>query len=166
MDTLSPMKALAHAAAEALRKSEFRDPYLSAIKSAWALADSEIEKTLVEAVICCTALNGGSAPAIIQPGKPIVGSERLLIAPQHTIGFYLADIAIVDQLHKRRVVVECDGFEFHDKGLQQAAHDRARDRFFLTRNWPVLRFNGSEITRQVDLCLADIVAYLTGGVDA
>lgn len=163
MDTLSTQKSLAHAAAEALRHVESNDIYLEPVRAAWALADSPIEKIMGEAIICCAKLNGGTAAKVIKPGEPLEGAERLLVAPQRTIGFYFADFAVIDQMHKRRLVVECDGYEFHDKSPMSVIKDRARDRFFLTQGWPVMRFNGSEITRQIDLCLTDIIKYLTGG---
>ena len=68
--------------------------------------------------------------------------------PQSKIGNYRVDFlfAHVSPDGKRRfVAVECDGHEFHEKTKMQAARDKARDRFLVSRGIPVLRFTGSEI---------------------
>lgn len=160
-DTLSNFKALAHAAAEALRHTETTDIYLEPVAVAWQLADSPIEKDMGQAIICCAALNGGVLPKVVRPDAPLTGNVPLIVAPQRWIGEYRADFALIHNPTSRRLVVECDGHEFHEKASQRD-RDKARDRYFLTRGWPVMRFTGSEIHRQLDLCLADVVAYLTG----
>lgn len=163
-DTLSNFKALAHAAAEHLRNAETTDIYLEPVSTAWQFADSKIEKDMAQAIICCAALNGGVPPVVIRPNASLIASTPLIVAPQRRIGDFRADLAIVRPASGRRLVVECDGHEFHEKGPLQAANDKARDRYFLTRGWPVMRFTGAEITRQLDLCLQDVVAYLTGDI--
>jgi len=161
-DTLGNFKAMAHAAAEALRRVETVDIYLEPVQTAWQFADSPIEREMGQAIICCQELNGGVPPKVVRPGAPLIADTPLIVAPQRRIGEYRADLAIVCNATGRRLVVECDGHEFHEKNQQQAAHDKSRDRYFLTHGWPVMRFTGAEISRQVDLCLADVVAYLTG----
>ncbi len=44
-----------------------------------------------------------------------------------------------------RIIIECDGHDFHEKTKLQAAHDKKRDRWFQTEGIMVLRFAGSEI---------------------
>lgn len=161
-ETLSNFKALAHAAAVALRTVETTDIYLEPVTIAWQLADSPIEKDMGQAIICCVSLNGGIPPKVIRPSAPLTADTPLIVAPQRWIGDFRVDLAVACNTTGRRLVVECDGHEFHDLNPAQAASDKARDRYLLTQGWPVMRFTGAEITRQVDLCLADVVAYLTG----
>jgi very-short-patch-repair endonuclease len=57
------------------------------------------------------------------------------------------------------LAIECDGHEFHQKTKQQAARDRARDRYFLKRGIPVMRFTGSEIWENAINCVDDVISY-------
>lgn len=54
------------------------------------------------------------------------------------------------------IAVECDGHQFHERTKEQAAHDRARDRWMTTNNLKVLRFTGSEIFRDPLNCAGQI----------
>jgi very-short-patch-repair endonuclease len=51
-----------------------------------------------------------------------------------------------------RLVVECDGHDFHDRTKQQAAYDRARDRELLAIGIRTIRFTGSEIHHSAERC--------------
>jgi hypothetical protein len=46
---------------------------------------------------------------------------------------------------ERRLVIECDGHDFHEKTREQATKDKSRDRDLLNLGYPVMRFTGSEI---------------------
>jgi very-short-patch-repair endonuclease len=77
------------------------------------------------------------------------------VFPQVTIGAYCVDFLIlhIEGLEGLGgVVVECDGHAFHDRTKEQAAHDKARDRFLQERGYKVLRFTGSEICRNAVGC--------------
>lgn len=77
--------------------------------------------------------------------------------PQVTIGNYRADLylqaytidnwesppKIVGQWLK--LVIECDGHDYHERTKEQARRDKRRDRWFQTHGTTVLRFAGSEI---------------------
>ena len=74
-----------------------------------------------------------------------------VIISQAEIGDYRADFVIVMGAAQRpanvgtRIVVECDGHEFHDRTKEQAKRDRERDRFMQDQGFRVYRFTGSEI---------------------
>ena len=82
---------------------------------------------------------------------------------QCSIGRYRADFLIEKRdspsLKPIRVVVECDGHDFHERTKAQAAHDRSRDRYMQTRGLPVLRFTGSEIHADPFKCAAQIYEF-------
>ncbi len=44
-----------------------------------------------------------------------------------------------------RLVVECDGHDFHERTKEQAAKDRSRDRNLTSQGYDVFRFTGSEL---------------------
>jgi very-short-patch-repair endonuclease len=54
------------------------------------------------------------------------------------------------------LAIECDGHDWHDRTKQQAAYDRARDRFFLSRLLPTIRFTGSEIVHSASKCALEV----------
>ena len=60
----------------------------------------------------------------------------------------------------KRVSVELDGHEFHERTKEQATKDRSRDRQLTLTGWTVLRFTGQEIFRDPDACVAQTLAAL------
>lgn len=66
---------------------------------------------------------------------------------------YFADILL--SFHGVKLVIECDGHEFHDRTKQQAAYDRARDRELLLAGIHTIRFTGSEIHHDADRCAVE-----------
>jgi len=59
-----------------------------------------------------------------------------------------------------RLVVECDGHDFHERTKEQAARDRARDRMLQDKGWGVFRFTGSEIWKDPMGCAFQIADWL------
>lgn len=76
------------------------------------------------------------------------------ITTQAAIGPYRADILIEED--GRRLVVECDGAEFHSITKEQVERDKRRDRYCVARGICVMRFSGSEIHRDPRGCAAEI----------
>lgn len=74
---------------------------------------------------------------------------------QVRVGVYRADIMLVDSASDDRLVVECDGREWHTSE-KQVARDKQRDRYFAARRIPVMRFSGTEINRDARGCAAQI----------
>lgn len=64
---------------------------------------------------------------------------------------YRADLVLEVDIH-RRLIIECDGHDFHDRTKQQAAYDRARDRELLQIGLYTIRFTGSEIVHSPERC--------------
>ncbi|HEU4341480.1 MAG TPA: DUF559 domain-containing protein [Candidatus Binatia bacterium] len=93
--------------------------------------------------------------------------KEILIFPQVVIGKYrvdfLAAYSLKDGYHtevnRYFLAIECDGHEFHEKTKEQAARDKARDRFLISQNVPVMRFSGSEIWASPQACVMEIVYY-------
>ena len=67
--------------------------------------------------------------------------------------------------YMRRLIVECDGHDFHERTKAQAARDRARDRKFILAGHRVLRFTGSEIHGDARACAGQIEAALADDAD-
>jgi len=58
------------------------------------------------------------------------------------------------------VAVECDGHEWHERTKEQAARDKARDRFLAGEGLTVLRFTGSEIFEKPTSCAMQAISVL------
>lgn len=123
--------------------------------------ESPIEKDMVTALLDDEALNKGLRPNIAGKKFARQSESDVLIRVQMPVGGYRADIAVsIDG--GRRVVVECDGIEFHDRTPKRFIAERQRDREFLILGWPTMRFTGAEITRNPAACAREVVEYLRG----
>lgn len=89
------------------------------------------------------------------------------IAPQSVIGSFRVDFllsrfatdfgpegVVIKKLPK--IVIECDGHDFHERTKEQAAKDRSRDRELSLQGYRVLRFTGSELYRDADKCACQV----------
>lgn len=89
------------------------------------------------------------------------------VAPQFKINKFKADFVFwhacyygSNETDESRVVVECDGHEFHERTKHQAASDKSREREIQTAGFPVLRFTGSEIWKNPRECVSQIDIFL------
>lgn len=103
---------------------------------------------------------------------------ELFIEPQVRIGDYRVDFLIhaydfgrsemgddykfkYDQALWRKLVIECDGHDFHERTKEQAARDRSRDRKLVTQGYTVFRFTGSELWRDPIGCAEQVIDWWT-----
>lgn len=98
--------------------------------------------------------------------------DGIIFSPQVEIGKYKVDfcitIPIYNSSESKKIIIECDGHEFHEKTKEQAQHDKERDRFLQAEGYPIYRFTGSEIYRnplKVYFELCDIIYRIAGGED-
>lgn len=59
------------------------------------------------------------------------------------------------------LIIECDGYEFHQKTKKQVENDNKREYDIKMLGYNILRFSGSEIYNNVDLCVDKILNYLS-----
>jgi very-short-patch-repair endonuclease len=122
---------------------------------------SEIERAF--AIYWITALSlGGMTVMLRRPGEP-VAPKTYFLNPQFEIGSYRVDFLFGMSTRpelKDCMVIECDGHEWHEKTKEQAARDKARDRYLQTRFGGVVHFTGSEIFKDANLCLTDAFKVL------
>lgn len=85
-----------------------------------------------------------------------------VLSCQRQIGTYRADFiaAANPERDTCRVVVECDGHDFHERTKEQAARDRSRDRDMQAAGFKVFRFTGSEIYRSAFNCAEEVYKEL------
>jgi len=93
------------------------------------------------------------------------------IQQQYKVGDYKVDFYIEQQGTRGdcetnptnghgKLIVECDGHDFHDRTKEQAARDKARDRKITESGMPIFRFTGSELWKDSGACGAQCVAEL------
>lgn len=58
-----------------------------------------------------------------------------------------------------KMIIECDGHDFHEKTKEQAQKDKSRDRILKASGYTVFRFTGSEIYRNAAGCAREIFNY-------
>ena len=90
---------------------------------------------------------------------PISKNRRVKVRPQAKIGPYRVDFLI--SCGDIRMIVECDGHDFHEKTKEQAAKDKKRDRWFQSNGFKVMRFTGSELWRDPWACADEIIDWAT-----
>lgn len=91
------------------------------------------------------------------------GMFNLFIHQQNTIGNYRVDFLVSYHSNTAgnvKIIVECDGHEFHEKTKQQAARDKARDRELTKLGYKVLRYTGSEICNNPLQPVSDIIGII------
>jgi very-short-patch-repair endonuclease len=80
------------------------------------------------------------------------------VSTQANIGPYRADILVEE--NDRKLVVECDGAEFHAITKEQVERDKRRDRYCAARGICVMRFSGAEINRDPRGCAAEVGCWI------
>lgn len=64
---------------------------------------------------------------------------------QQKIDNYTVDFLVTSDFSNEKIIIECDGHDFHEKTKEQAQHDKERDRFLTSKGYIILRYTGSEI---------------------
>jgi very-short-patch-repair endonuclease len=134
------------------------------------LCESPIEQRLLAALFW-TGYGYRSAPVEIWDctmpfGKP---QTDVVIAPQYQIEKHRVDFAIFINgvaNEEIKIVVECDGHDFHEKTKKQAARDKRRDRDLQIAGGKVLRFTGSEIWRDHEACAQQVDSLAVNEIEA
>lgn len=94
------------------------------------------------------------------------GPDHIMIYTQAPVGSYRVDILIVSTFSDGgkftpiKIVVECDGHDFHERTKAQASKDKARDRELQAGGMRVFRFTGSEIWGAPNKCAREVCLAL------
>lgn len=139
------------------------------------LCDSPIEKHFLSALIVVVKdmqMDVTVEADMIHLDPP----PGFLIYPQKQIGDYRVDFLIVfhsdsvlDDAQSKasqrvresaKLVVECDGHEFHEKTKEQASRDKERDRTLQACGFPVFRYSGSDIYCHPIDCAHECLSFL------
>lgn len=78
---------------------------------------------------------------------------------------YRADIYIQLRLYQQedyKIVIECDGHDYHEKTKEQVKMNNKRERALKSAGYEVLRFSGSEIYENPYRCASEISQNIIG----
>lgn len=135
-----------------------------------APADSPIESMLATALYAQTAYRTRTQFPIrfvtCADGKhgPAEGVDHAMvcIASQVRVLDWLVDYTIWahDGGSWRRLIIECDGHDFHERTKEQAIRDRERDRRLQQHGETIFRFTGSEIWNNAIGCADQVLRWV------
>lgn len=110
--------------------------------------------------------------------RDICFRRGISIEQQKTIGKYRVDFClsfmgnvIIDYKQgsifpnfreEKKIVVELDGHEFHERNQRERKYEKARDRYMQKLGYKVFRYTGSEIVKNPFNAAVECVCYLTG----
>lgn len=85
-------------------------------------------------------------------------AEVVTIIPQAKIDRFRVDFLVEFPMGDKasKVIVECDGHDYHERTKEQAAKDKSRDRALKMLGYDVLRFTGSEIWADPIKCATEV----------
>lgn len=89
--------------------------------------------------------------------RDFVGLMNSQLNIQYSFKEYYADILFTYLPTDTKIVIECDGHDFHEKTKEQASRDKRRDREFQTAGFIVLRYSGSDIVNDPTQMRIDIL---------
>lgn len=78
----------------------------------------------------------------------------------YRIDFAVHELGADYSFTNTRVAIECDSYTFHERSSGQFAYEKERDRFLHIQGWHLIRFAGSEITRDPLRCAQQVLDYL------
>lgn len=84
---------------------------------------------------------------------------------QVKVGRYRADfeIGLPGNLEKiSKVLIECDGHEYHHATPEQVSRDGRRDRFLIREGYMVFHISGTEIVNDIDTVLQELTEAIVG----
>lgn len=130
-------------------------------------SESPIELALYLALVHCSLTRNPPVLAVSLPGLDIarvramegfLADASAAIVPQLQLGPHRVDFGAVIKCgsQERILVIECDGHDWHERTADQAAKDKARDRYMVEQGFAVLRFTGREIWRDALACARQI----------
>lgn len=88
------------------------------------------------------------------------GEIEIKIKQQVQIGKYSVDFLVTANLSDDKIIIECDGHDFHEKTKEQAKHDKERDRWLTSQGFKILRYTGSEIYNNFQGIEAELIRLL------
>lgn len=155
------MRELPHAFSEYVEKvAHYRLLGAASYIDKYHPTESPIERLFLVAFFLVGEDSGG----VIFDEPPGAMDQWFFVLKQAQVGAYRADfvIGLVEFPDAQRIVIECDGHDYHERTKEQASHDRKRDRYMQSAGYKVFRFTGSDLFRDAIACAEEVVMELFG----
>jgi very-short-patch-repair endonuclease len=134
---------------------------------------SPIEQVLYAAMRLVARVNeiDTSDPDQVDGELYVVGLD---ITPQQKIDKYRVDFLVTyyrfprrdkdgkRQQEIRKVVVECDSQQWHERTERERRYEKARDRHLSINEYKVFHYTGAEILQDAFLIAAEVIGHVTG----
>lgn len=128
--------------------------------------DSPIEVMIGATLALSMNLRKPNFLTLIPPGESVPEKYCFALYPQYQLEGYRFDFALIHKDQRwPRVLIECDGHDFHERTKEQAAHDRQKDRVAQTAGFAIMRFTGSEIYRDPAACCQQIANLYNAAIE-
>ena len=112
----------------------------------------------IEQILCVALYIKTKGTLYFEPQMEINCGKKTYYAD---IGIY-GDEIVNSYLNDNFVlIIECDGYEFHQKTKKQVEYDNKREYDIKLLGYDILRFSGSEIYNDVDECVIKILNYIS-----
>lgn len=151
--------------ADYIHRRYLEEMQLASAKAA-SMGMSPIEDIFFAALWNVALLEGTHEPEVTDTPAPWL----LGISSQVRIEKFRVDFVIsVRNAHSnafKRLVVECDGHDFHERTKEQARKDRSRDRRLQELGYVIYRFTGAELYRDPVKCAQDVLRWAAASAEA
>lgn len=95
--------------------------------------------------------------------------ERVQITPQHKVENFRADFIIyyfpelseTKEEDIKKILIECDSQEFHERTEIERRYEKKRDRFFQSKGYKTFHYTGAEIVKDPMNVAVEIISELT-----
>lgn len=85
-----------------------------------------------------------------------IGVENQVVINNYRTDFYIESNLTDCSAETFKLIVECDGHDFHEKTKEQVAKDKKRERDLINEGYTILRFSGSEIYKNPFTCAREV----------
>lgn len=80
---------------------------------------------------------------------------------KYIVDFLFEEDEFINKFHtNKKIIIECDGYEFHQKTKEQVQHDNEREYDLKMAGYEVIRFSGSQIFNNPLKCAEDTYNYI------
>lgn len=122
--------------------------------------ESPIEVTFFYAFQLAARLGGEVLSYGNEGSNATIDIRTQAVIENFRVDFLIESLTVPANGRKVRLVVECDGHDFHERTKEQAARDRGRDRRLQELDYGIFRFTGSEIHNAPFACATKVIAWI------
>ena len=123
---------------------------------------SPIEKIFITAFELYTELENKKKIYLFEQEKIQIKNKTYYADFMFKADDYLSGLILGDKIKNfdYKLIIECDGHDFHEKTKEQVKHDNEREYDLKMAGYEILRFSGSQIYNEPLKCARDTYNYI------